>query len=186
MILLGNIICFIGVCFLTYAHYNIGVKDNSNKGFFVSSIGASILIVGCFVLSSYPFVVLNILWLMISIIGYKKINIKSILLGSKKIKNIQANIILFGLLIHGLIQLYLNNNNEAAWMTTFIYLTSYLLFSTRIISRETYLTWCIPAFLISIPHLLEVSNFAVIINEFIGAVISVYSVSFFVYNKFKK
>ena len=175
LILIGNIICMIGALFLTYSYYQIGVKINLKKGFYISSIGSSILIVGCIILSSYPFVALNVLWLIISMIGLKEVDLKTnskyLISFAKK----SSTLIITGLLINGLINVYLGDEDQAAWMTTGIYLFTYLLFSAKIMKREHYLAWCIPAFLLSIPHLLEVSNFAVILNEFVGASISIYS-----------
>ncbi len=184
MILIGNLICAVGALFLTYAHYNVGIKVNLRKGFYISAIGSGIITIGCLILSTAPYAALNLLWMIFSIIGYKEIEIKAIPQVSEKSKQIISTSILTGLLSYGVIQLYLNDNNQAAWMTTGIYLLSYLLFSTKTISRESYLTWCIPAFFISIPHLLDVSNFVVITNELIGVLISIFSIATFIKNKY--
>ena len=74
--------------------------------------------------------------------------------------------------IVGLISLYLGYTDEMAWTTTIVYLSSYLLYSNKRISKNSYLAWSIIGFFYSIPHLLNHFNYAVLVEAIVIDTIS--------------
>jgi hypothetical protein len=156
------------VVFLLTGHFFVSKEDK--VGFLLSFIGAVFVATGSFILESYPIVVLDSIWAILSIYGFiyyhknKELSNNLIHIGFSSFFIFFSMVIVF--LVWGVSML--------AWVTTFIYLLSYFLLSSGRINIHYYLFVCIIGFIISIPHLIEVQSYSVFINEFIAASISSY------------
>ena len=82
IILFANVFNAFGVFFGLAAHAYISFSKHEKVGHGLYVISCSLIIVGSFLLSSWPVVVLNIGWMMIAIFGLSlsKINIPNIAL----------------------------------------------------------------------------------------------------------
>lgn len=175
-IVIANIINGVGVFLLIMAHAFLSLS-NSKYNFIISALGCFLVIIGSVILESYPIVVLNFLWMVISIYAFfdKKILPKSI---NKKYLFLLYLSFLLGLisvLCHFLnikIEL-INFESIAAYQTTFIYLFAYVLFVEKIIIKKEYLIWTTLGFFILFPHLMYNFQYSVLFNEVIGAIIGI-------------
>lgn len=167
-IILGNIINFFGVVGLMTGHYF--VAHNKNIGFIISGIGALTVSIGSLILESYPLVVLDLLWFFISIMGYfnHKKNIKENILNKSYLYFLNFIILVMIICIA-----YFFDFETLGWITTFIYVFTYYLYSKKRITLAYYLILGILGFLILIPHLYIKMSYSVFFNEFIGAIISI-------------
>lgn len=167
-ILLANIINLIGVLLLLASHTMIGLSDKK-KGFVLSFFGGVFVSLGSYILNSYPIVLLNIIWIMISIYGYFNVGKKSNILYCRKV------FILFSFLTIGIFGIYLQTKNIdlLAYYTTFIYISVYFLFASGRVGKESYLFWCLIGFFLVLPHLFDKMQYAIFLNEGYGAIISI-------------
>lgn len=167
-IIIANIINFIGVAFLLIGHFFVSKEDKI--GFLLSFIGAVFVSIGSFILESYPIVVLDLIWAILSIYGFISYHKNKELFNNFINVGISSLFLLFSITI----VFFVWGSSMLAWMTTFIYSCSYYLLSSGRISIHYYLFVCIIGFIISIPHLIEVQSYSVFINEVIAAFISFY------------
>ncbi len=119
-------------------------------------------------MKSYPVVVLNVFWSLISILGYFGVKLESKKSFSPIVFNILITIVSVSMII-----LMNKNVDSLSFTTTFIYVAAYLLFSVSALSKLDYLLWCSIGFLLIFPHLIEKEQFAVSINEIYGFVIGI-------------
>lgn len=167
-VIIANIINFTGVVFLLTGHFFVSKEDKI--GFLFSFIGAVFVAIGSFILESYPIVVLDLIWAILSIYGFISYHNNKELCNNFINVGISSLFLLFSITI----VFFIWGDSMLSWVTTFIYLCSYYLLSSGRISIHYYLFVCIVGFIISIPHLIEVQSYSVFINEFIAASVSFY------------
>lgn len=171
MVFIANAINFIGVLCLIISHTFISLSS-VKKGFVISSLGGFFVSIGSFLLGSYPVVLLNILWIAISAYGYfshsKNKEVNSRLQNKDKFVNLGYFIIASLILL-----CFWGNDNILAYFTTFLYVSTYFLFASKIIKKETYLLWCAVGFIFIFPHLIDKMQYSVLINETYGFIVSI-------------
>ena len=169
-IFLYNIISAIWVLLLILWHTYISIS-NIKKWFWFAATWSLIVAISSYFLESYPIVLLNIIWFIISIYWF---------LGYEKSNNIKNTIkyklwITWLITIISSIAIYIyfqtNNNDYLAYNCTFIYIFTYFLFSLKFISKKTYLFWWIIWYFFIILHLFEKFQYSVLVNETIWVII---------------
>lgn len=133
-VILSNVLNFFGILFLIAGHYLVS-KENKN-GFIFSAFGALIISVGSYLLQSYPVILLNILWFMISIYAFLNHKVEKNEKLIKRNKKIILNIILALSIFIVFIKYGID---KLAWITTSIYIFSYFLYSRKNITLNYYL-----------------------------------------------
>lgn len=167
-IILSNVLNFFGILFLIAGHYLVS-KENKN-GFIFSAFGALIISFGSYLLQSYPVILLNILWFMISIYAFLNHKVEKNEKLIKRNKKIILNIILALSIFIVFIKYGID---KLAWITTSIYIFSYFLYSRKNITLNYYLALGVIGFVIIIPHLLIKESYSVLMNETVNALISI-------------
>lgn len=169
IILLANLFNAFGVFFGLTAHAYISLSKQEKVGHGLYVISCSLIIVGSFLLSSWPVVVLNIGWMMIAIFGLSlsKINIPNIAITFFPI------LLKFSLLI-GLISFTSGYYDIAGFAVTAIYIFAYSLLVAGKFTNINYIWWCSAGYLILIPHLISFDQYSVLVGESIGFIIGLF------------
>lgn len=170
-IILANIINLIGVIVLIFWHTYISLHD-VRKWFLLSIVWAFFLIIGSLMLSSMPVVLLNVLWIGVSLYWYFNYSKKE----DDYIKNISNKSQFIAYIFLTIIVLILysiyRNFDILAYYTTFLYVSCFYLFASHKISKEAYLFWCLIGFFLLVPHLFVKMQYSIFINETYWAIIS--------------
>lgn len=169
IVIIANLINLVGVILLLTSHTFIGLS-NVKKGFALSIFGGLFVATGSYLLGSYPIIILNAFWILISIYGYithdkKPDNDKY------KDKLIAIFLSITSILAVGLYFVY-QNIDLLAYYTTFLYIFIYFMFASHYVKKESYLFWCLVGFFFVFPHLFEKMQYSVFLNEGYGAIIS--------------
>lgn len=157
----ANSINAIGAILSFWATYAIGASHSRSRVFLLMGCYGALLTVGSAMLGSYPTAVLNVLWLGVAALGYVNWEYP------KATKNFRFLLPIITIL--GFFALALGKYTLAAYACTAIYIFGIILFSAHHISRVSYLAWCLLAFLLLFPHLVEYKSYAVLIQESISA-----------------
>ncbi len=170
IVVVANLINLIGVLSLLASHTLISLAS-PKKGFVLSFLGGLLVSTGSYLLGSIPIVILNLLWMLISIYGFLHFEKKA----NQSKKYIDS--IFFGvfLILSAFVLFFFMESrdiNLLAYYTTFIYVTSYFLFASGFIRKESYLLYCIIGFFLVIPHLADKMQYAIFLNEGYGFIVS--------------
>jgi hypothetical protein len=170
LILLANIINAIGAITCILAHGQISVGKDDKRGFYLYASGCALLTVGSAMLLSWPVVILNILWLALSVMALRKENY---------FKHISSDLMQGSLYVAasiGAVCVFMGLYDAAAYMTTYIYFIAYALLCGNERSKLNYLVWCSIGFVMLIPHLFIAFQYSVMGGETLGFVISLIAI----------
>ena len=170
LILLYNFISAIGVLLLIFWHTYISVS-NIKKGFLFATIWSFLVAIVSYFLQSYPVMLLNIIWSIISVYWFFHYEKSKQMRDTKKYRGWIFSILVAISWLFIFIYLKTNNNDYLAYNCTFIYLFTYFLFSLKFISKRWYLFWGIIWYFFVIFHLFDKFQYSVLINETIWVII---------------
>lgn len=172
LVIIANIINGIGVLSLLASHTFISLSS-PKKGFILSFLGGTCVSYGSYLLESYPIVILNILWMLISVYGFYNQDKKDKNETNYKCKTLFYVLTLTTSALLCYFFLVDSNIHLLAYYTTFIYVSVYFLFAAGWVSKESYLFWCLTGFFLVLPHLFDKMQYAIFLNEGYGAIVSV-------------
>ncbi len=170
VVLLANIMSGVG-SFVLFAGYAVLTILSKHKlGFFLSGIGSFILIISFYILDSYAFVLLNVVWVLISINGYYCCMKDSDVDVDRKPEIIVFTFLI--LVLPGVIMLALGYHTIVSWFSISIMLMSYFSFASQKIFKIDYIIFTLIANLLCLIHLVEIQNYASLIQTLISIIIS--------------
>lgn len=185
-VLLANAINGIGVLGLIMGHFLIA-RSKMLHGFLCSSLGGVFVAIGSAILGSWPVVTLNVIWFLIGVIGFIRTKKQS---GSGPVATHSRHsdlvfVVLYTVLFFVAYSLFslMGNHGLGAWTATAFYLTSFVLLSTGKIQSRHYLFIGVLGYLLLLMHLILSQNYAVLVNETIGAVIGLYGIGHYYWQK---
>jgi len=170
--LIGNTINALGVLMLMSGHISISLQNNK-YAFLLSAFGSFLVMIGSVFLQSYPVFGLNLVWMLLSLSAYYDYTIIRI--------NKFPHSILKVIFAIGVISVFMEYwgyekilfNNISGWCVTLIYLIAYYLFAQKMLSKKNYLIWTTLGFFLIISHLIEYSQYAVMVEEIVGTVVGI-------------
>lgn len=168
VVIFANVINALGALLSFYANYAVGHKEDKKVIFGFSMGNATLICVGSLLLSSYPPVLLNIVWFIIGYIGYKNITIPRCFC-------ILKHTLPFLFLI-GVFMFYQGYYLASSYAAVAIYIVSFTLLSGNLMSRLQYLYWCLTGYLFIVPHLYNHQSYSILVMESISVVISIISI----------
>lgn len=175
--MIANLVNLVGVILLVMSHTILSVSE-SKSTYILSILGGTIVIVGSLILKSYPPVVLNVFWVLISILGL----LKRESLTNEKPKRPKVTL-LFILLIPIIILLLgyfylveIEFVDLISMATAFIYSAAYLSLTLNLISKKNYLLLCLLGFVLFIPHLIDKLQLTLLVNEIYGAAVAFFGI----------
>lgn len=171
VIFIANMINAIGSGMNLWAHGQIGMGGNDKKGYLIYIASCSLLVIGSSMLLSWPVVLLNFLWMTISIFGF---------FGKTLFANLPSALMArtaYYAAAVGTIALTLGYYDLAALMTTSVYFLAYAAFCNKNFSKLQYLTWCLVGYVFLLPHLIEANQYAVLASETLGFVIGIMAIT---------
>lgn len=183
-VLLANAINGVGVVGLIVSHFLVA-RSQMKRGFIFSLAGGALVATGSALLLSWPVVVLNVAWALIALIGFLKAK-PSESHQSKPSSKLSLSLIFAYTLIffyYGTFIQYLGHES-GGWYATAFYLSGFLLLSMNLIQSRHYLYICLLGFFMLFPHLFVTQNYAVLTNETIGALIGIWGIGLYYWNKF--
>jgi hypothetical protein len=175
-VIVGNIISGIGVFFLIAGHFIIS-QEKETLGIKLSVTGGLFVGIGAIFLTSWPILGLNIFWIVIGLYGLYE-RTKKIQNINKRSSSVYVNFLFTTIFLIGIFFSILGNYNVAAWFCTALYLLAFALFSNKYINNLEYMIWTFLGFFLLLEHLIVKHNYSVLINESIGALISLRGVLF--------
>lgn len=170
VVVFANAVNAVGVFFGLLAHAYISFTERARVGHGLYLVSCSLILVGSYLLESWPVVALNVGWGAIALYGF--VNASDLKLSSS-LTSIGDKVLLSSLII-GAYALLIGDYDLAGFMVTSIYITAYALFTANRYSNIGYIWWCSIGFLFLIPHLLEVDQYSVLIGESIGFIIGLF------------
>lgn len=165
LLLLGNVLCAIGALFSFYATYKLGFAEDKQEVFKFSSVSCAFLLVGSAMLASWPAVALDVVWLFLSILGYKDKPMPKCFIIMKKA--------LWVFFVAGVAAMLVGEFSLAAIMCACIYVVAYSSFAGGFMSRSGYIIWCLLGYVLFVPHLYEVQSYSVLGMETISFILAV-------------
>ena len=168
LIWVANAINAIGIPLSFCATYSVGASHDMKRVFTFACGNAVALTVGSLMLGSYPLVVLNVLWLLLSIAGYYQVVYPSWVHCMRHILPVLA--------VLGILSLVSREYTWAAYVCMSMYVVSFVLFSARTLKRLGYLSWCVLAYFFTVPHLIEYSSFAILAQETFLVLVSLHAI----------
>ncbi|MBE8233331.1 MAG: hypothetical protein HAW67_06300 [Endozoicomonadaceae bacterium] len=174
-IYLGNFISAMGAFCLFLGNYQIGIKNNEKKGITFSGIGSFILCLGFYILNSSAFLLLNVIWTIISIYGYKNRSIK-IAKHNQQVRGSQEGVLNVVLCIAfgstGVYFTFIQLSTVVAWISISLMLVSYFLFALNKIKRFEYILFSVLANILCLTHLTDIQNYSSLVQTVINLLIS--------------
>lgn len=167
-ILIANIISTVGIAFCFWAFIDMGVKANPKFGYVLYIIGCIILMITSVMFKNAPTFVLNLIWLIISIYGYKE---KDIVIPPYMVT--PANLGLPLICFVGFISVLSGYYVMGGYMTMALYCMSYFLYTGKHITKMHYYAWCLLGIVFVGPLMLTLQQYASLAYEVAGVVISV-------------
>ena len=171
-ILIANILTGTGSAFALVAYYFISHGKEEAKAHLFYLISCIFIIIGSYMLNSWPVIYLNVIWAIMSLWGLKKKSPAT----ERALPDLKrpGHAICGFLTLSGIALLLHHYDQEmAANITTIIYLLAYFLFCNKMFSREGYVFWCTAGYCLLLPHLLHTYQYAVLANETLGVIIGV-------------
>lgn len=185
-ILLGNTLNAFGAVLAISATYFFGRGPDHVTTGFKCSIAASFLIFpGSIMLGSYPVALLNVGWLIISLVGLHKHRTGK----SQEIESQESSyaaMLLLVLLGSASYFSFTGDFTTAAYIVMFSNLTGYFIFSTKRVNRGIYLLYCFFLSLSMYPHLIEYSSYSIMAKDILSTSLALYGgIKYFVDQKEK-
>lgn len=178
LVVFANLVNLCGVVLLVISHTILSVSESKNT-YILSILGGTVIVFGSLILKSYPPVVLNLFWVLISALALIKNNSQINKNRKKQTKKtlslISSTTILFLVLSHFYL-LELNFIDSISMATAFIYSAGYLSLILGFISKRAYLSLCLVGFIMFAPHLIEKLQITLLINEFYGAIVAIFGI----------
>lgn len=175
-VFIGNVISTIGAILLFLGYFEITIRNKEKSGIILSGLGSFVMCFAFYLLDSMAFLTLNVIWTMISIHGYLNRNTKE--KENKKVKsNKWLNLSIYALLaLPGAVFIILNEPDIVSWLSIGIMLVSYFTFAWKKMERLDYITFSIVANVLCVFHMIDIQNYASIIQTIINVGISIYAI----------
>lgn len=170
-ILLGNTLNAFGAVLAISATYR--AADHVTTGFKCSIAASFLIFPGSIMLGSYPVALLNVGWLIISLVGLHKHRTGK----SQEIESQESSyaaMLLLVLLGSASYFSFTGDFTTAAYIVMFSNLTGYLIFSTKRVNRGIYLLYCFFLSLSMYPHLIEHSSYSIMAKDILSTSLALY------------
>lgn len=182
-VLLANTINGVGVVGLIISHFLVA-QSKMTQGFVFSLAGGALVATGSALLLSWPVVFLNVVWALIALLGL--VRSKSPITQPASPSSMASLLLLC---IYMLVFLYFSlfysfiGHEFSGWVATGFYVSSFILLSLGIFQSRHYLFVCLLGYFLLIVHLILTNNYAVLLNETIGALIGIWGVGAYYWKK---
>lgn len=179
--MLGNTINLAGIVLLFFAHILLSLSDKRDRlAYAISGTGAVIVGIGSYLLTSYPIVILNAFWAILSfsraILGAREIPQIAQFFTASRIADWCRHLspqwsLSLIMIITGALSIVLGPD-DVAYIGSALYVLSYFALTAHMIKKSSYLIAGLLGYGMLVPHLVEVASWAVLINETLGAMIA--------------
>ncbi|MBD78102.1 MAG: hypothetical protein CL840_04030 [Crocinitomicaceae bacterium] len=170
VVFFANAINAVGVFFGLMAHAYISFSQQIRKGHGFYLVSCVLIVVGSYLLSSWPVIALNVGWGLIAFYGFLY---ASDLKVNEKILGISTRLLWLSLLV-GVLAVCVKDYDLAGFSVTSIYILAYALLAAKRFSNIDYIWWCSIGFILLIPHLVMVNQYSVLAGETIGFIIGLF------------
>lgn len=178
--MLGNTINLAGIALLFFAHILLSLSDKRDRlAYAISGTGAVIVGIGSYLLTSYPIVILNAFWAFLSfsraMLGNREIpwlaRLSSAISNPTLFRCLSPQWIVGLILFSTGILSFALGPESIAYLGSTLYVLSYFALTAHLIKKYSYLLIGLAGYGMLVPHLVEVSSWAVLANETLGAMI---------------
>jgi hypothetical protein len=163
VVVIANVINGFGALCSFWATYLIGFSENDKQMFKYAAGSAAFLMVGSALLGSWPAVFLDAVWVILSLLGVKGWSLPHF---ARKFP-----LLLFPMGAVGLFALTQANYTLAAFMCAGIYIVGFTSFTAGLLTKRSYLLWCVLGFGFFIPHLLDFKSYAILVMESVSCLL---------------
>lgn len=171
MLVLANGLAGFGVALLLIGHFFVS-NERHLKGFTAAAAGGFLVMIGSALLESWSVVVLNLVWIGLSLEGIRMLGKEPVSNPAKAAVNGYMKTLLPITFVVGMVLMVTGYYDLSAWACTVIYLLGYWLLTTKRLTNQEYMLWTFLGFFLLLQHLVEHQSYSVLVNETIGALIS--------------
>jgi hypothetical protein len=164
---LGSILLLIGYLY-------IGIFKKETSGLYFSAFGSLLMCLSFYDFNSQSFLFLNAVWFTFSVVGLVK--------RKKTYANIAHNsclpLALLVVVSFSALWLVISQSWElASWVTVSLFISSYILFTTQLLTNTAFVFFSMVGSLTAIPYLVNLENYPPILNNGIDIIISLLSLT---------